>query len=556
MGLAQLSAVVHSHATSWHDGGVAVLSPNGEILALASERVGDRRKHSWDSRLAYEYLKSFPEYRPLFGGPGDRFIDNSVGLYPDEHHLFHAASTFYGSGFADAAVLVVDGQGYCTDRLVTTSLWSGTDAGLRLVEERASLGGVFAADSIGHFYTAVGTLAGMGSLHDEGKTMALAAYGRPSPFLDRLRAYAKANEDGTYWVDRRFVSTVLANTLGRELFGWAAPAPRDQILWDELVAARKRPPEVARFDQDDMDIAYAGQVILEEILLGLARRAHRLTGSSRLCLAGGVALNCVANGRILDEGPFREVFVVPAPGDDGQAIGKLLHEVRSQGLAVDTTMRTAYYGPRYPPEAVEEAVRELGDRAEHVRLSEHEVVEQTAARLAGGQVVGWWQGRSELGPRALGHRSILADPRLDGMRERINSEVKEREWFRPLAPMVPEERAAEFFELDQPSPFMTLAVKVRPSSRQLIPAVTHVDGTARVQTIRRDQDERCHRLLRRFGERTGIPVLLNTSFNRREEPLVETPTDACQAFLAMNLDALVLENHLLAKRSIGGPRPT
>ncbi|WP_188271057.1 MULTISPECIES: carbamoyltransferase [unclassified Streptomyces] len=545
---------MHSHGTSWHDGGVALLLPGGGIVALASERVGERRKHSWDSRLAYRHLRSFPAYRPYFGTPGDQCVDNSGGLVREDHHLHHAAGTFYGSGFREAAVLVVDGQGYRGDRLVTTSLWHGTPEGLTLVEERAAPSGIFAAESVGHFYTAVGALAGMGGLHDEGKTMALASYGRPSRFLDLLRRHAGTEEDGGYRVDPRFTSVVLANTIGRRDFGWPPPPPHDQVLWDEFVAARARPPEVGRFDRDDMDIAYAGQVILEEILLGLAGRAHRLTGSPRLCLAGGVALNCVANGRIVRDGPFAEVFIVPAPGDDGQAIGKLLHEARRRGLPADAVMRTAYYGPPYPESAVEAAIRSLGESVEHTRMDEAELLPETAGRLAEGQVIGWWQGRSELGPRALGHRSILADPRRPAMRAYVNTRVKDREWFRPLAPMVIEERAGEFFEPAGPSPFMALAVTVRPEKRWLIPAVTHVDGSARVQTVRADQDERCERLLRRFDERAGVPVLLNTSFNRREEPLVETPADACRAFLAMRLDALVLGDHLLVRRP--GPAPS
>ncbi|MDT9686413.1 carbamoyltransferase C-terminal domain-containing protein [Streptomyces sp. TRM76323] len=525
-----------------------MLLPDGGIVALASERVGERRKHSWDPRPAYHHLRSLPAYQPYFGGPGDQFVDNADGLHVDDHHRNHAASAFHGSGFEQAAVLVVDGQGYCGDRLVTTSIWAGTAAGLHLVEEQADPGGVFAARSIGHFYSAVGALAGMGRLHDEGKTMALAAYGGPSRFLDRLRVFAGTEEDGGYRIDPRFTTTVLANTLGRKYYGWSAPTPEDQALWDDLVAARARPPMTGCFDQDDMDIAYAGQVILEEIVLGLARRAHRLTGSTRLCLAGGVALNCVANGRVAGDGPFEELFVVCAPGDDGQAVGKLFLDVKRRALPVDTTMHTAYYGPEYSAGQIELAVREVGASVVCVRMDDSDLLPEVATRLSNGEVIGWWQGRSELGPRALGHRSILADPRRPWMRDHINSSVKEREWFRPLAPMTVEERAGEFFELDQPSPFMARAVKVRPGARALIPAVTHVDGTARVQTLRRSQDPRCYELLERFDERAGVPILLNTSFNRRDEPLVETPSDACRAFLDMNLDALVLEDRLLVKQ--------
>ncbi|MDA2811698.1 hypothetical protein O4J56_13740 [Nocardiopsis sp. RSe5-2] len=547
-----LPVLVHTHASSWHDGGAALLEPGGGITALASERVGDRRKHCWDSRVAYRHLRSLPAYRGLFGGPGDRSVDNSGGLVREGHHLYHAASGFYGSGFPDAAVLVVDGQGDCGGLLTGTSLWRAGPDGLEAVERLSTTGGEFVADSLGHFYTAVGALAGAGRLHEEGTIMALAAHGRPSRFTALVREWAGTAPDGTYRVDPRFTRAVLANTMGRWYFGWAPPAPREQAVWDAFAAARERPAGVGRFGRDEMRIAHAGQAVLEEILLGLVRRAHRLVGGDRLCLAGGVALNCVANARIVREGPFPEVFVGPAPGDDGQALGKLMLEVHRRRLPVDTALRTAYLGPRYGPEAVGEALVRFADRVRHTRLSEAALVEEAAERLAEGQVLGWWQGRSELGPRALGHRSILADPRRPGMRDRINGSVKRREWFRPPAPMVLQERAADFFDLDRPTPFMELAVPVLPERRALIPAVTHVDGSARVQTVRRDQDERCHLLLRRFAAHTGVPVLLNTSFNRRHEPLVETPDDACRAFLAMDLDALVLADRLVVRRGRTG----
>ncbi|MFC6093389.1 carbamoyltransferase [Saccharothrix lopnurensis] len=542
--------VVHGHASTWHDGGIALLTPEGEIVALASERVGERYKHHWNSGLAYHHLRGIDRYSRSFGGDDDHYIDNSVGLVPCDHHLYHAASTFFGSGYDEAAVLVLDGQGESGGHLATTSIWHGVGPDLRLVEELNPSSGPFAAESIGHFYTAVGALAGMRELYAEGKTMALAAYGRPSPLLDLLREHAGTLPDGTYRVAPGFVRAVLANTLGREFFGWGSATPEDQALWDGFVAARGAPPGNARHavTRADMDTAYAGQVILEEIVLGLAERARRLTGSTRLCLAGGVALNCVVNGRVARQSAFDQVFVVPAPGDDGQAIGKVLLEVKRRRLPVDTTMRTAYYGPRYPTSMVDRALDAVRSRVRSARLDQDDLLAEVVDRLERGEVVGWYRGRSELGPRALGHRSILADPRQPEVRDHVNSVIKEREWFRPLAPVVVEERAHEFFELDRPSPLMTFAVPVRPAARAVIPAVTHVDGTARVQTVSAEQDEVCHRLLCRFADRTGVPVLLNTSFNRRDEPLVETPADAVAAFLAMPLDALVLEDHLVTKQ--------
>jgi carbamoyltransferase len=547
-----LASIVHSHATTWHDGGVAMLLPSGEIVALAAERVGDRYKHSWSSRLAYEHLRSLPSYAPYFGGPLDRFIDSAAGLQTDGHHLYHAAGAFYGSGFDHAAVLVIDGQGPQGGHLSSTSIWRGDGSALSLVEELYPTSGHFAAQSLGHFYTAIGAMAGMTQLHDEGKTMALAAYGRPSRFLDFLRRFAGSNGDGGFRLDPRFTVGILANTLGRAYFGWEPPERGTQAVWDEFLELRGgQLPVGGTVSQDDADIAYAGQVILEEIVLGLVGRAHALVSSSNLCLAGGVALNCVANGRVVREGPFGRVFVIPAPGDDGQAIGKLLLEARRLGYAGDLEIKTAYYGPEYPASAVDAALRAARGALRRLPVRGEELLHEVAARLDRGQVVGWYQGRSELGPRALGHRSILADPRRSGMREHVNRRVKDREWYRPLAPIVIEERAADFFELRGPSPFMTIAVQVRPDRRRLLPSCTHVDGSARVQTLARAQDPRCHQLLRMFELRTGVPVLINTSFNRRGEPLVETPHDAVRAFESMALDVLALEDNLVEK--IPGP---
>jgi carbamoyltransferase len=550
-GSAARPSILHGHATTWHDGAVALLLPDGDIVSLAAERVGDRFKHSWDSRLAYDFLKAHPGYAGYFEQLADRLVDTSAGLQNDHHHTYHAASTFFGSGFARAAVLVMDGQGPQGGHLATTTIWHGIDRDLRLLMNLYPAKGHFAAQSIGHFYTAVGALAGMRGLYDEGKTMALAAYGRQSAFVEHFHRYAWSNEDGTYHIDPRFTLAVLANTLGRDFYGWDRPPPGTQDIWWELVELRGGAPGDARrsVSQVDMDIAFAGQVVLEEIALGLARYAHGVTGGEKsLCLAGGVALNCVANDRIARAGPFDRVFVVPAPSDEGQAIGKLLLEINERALPVDTAMVTPYFGPVYSEADVSAAIQDASGALACETPPFQDLLSEAARRIAAGQVLGWWQGRSELGPRALGHRSILADPRRREMRRRINTEVKNREWFRPLAPIVTAERAAEFFDIDVPSPFMARAVPVRPERRAQIPAVVHVDGSARVQTLSRAQDARCHALLRAVEAVTGIPILLNTSFNRREEPLVETPRDAVNAFLGMPLDALVLGDRLVTKR--------
>ena len=544
-----LPCIIHSHATTWHDGCVAMLLPDGAIVALAAERVGDRYKHSWNSRLAYDHLRGQTGRGRCFGGAWDRFVDSAQGLAAGHHHLYHAATAFFGSGFRESAILIVDGQGPEGEQIATTSVWRGCGTDIALVELQHTAHGRFAPESLGHFYTAIGAMAGMTDLWQEGKTMALAAYGRPSRFLDFIRHFAGSNRDGTYHVDPQFTLAMLGNTLGPRLLGWSPQPAGIQTIWDEFQSLRSPgSQDEPRPNQDDMDIAYAGQVVLEEIMVELARRVQRLTNSRLLCLGGGVALNCVANEKLRRQGPFTDVFVGPAPGDDGQAIGKLLLEIKQLHLPLDTKMEGAYFGPRYTQRQVDEAFAAAPSSLECRPIEKVLLWEEVTTRLAAGQVIGWFEGSSELGPRALGHRSILADSRDPAMRQYINAEVKHREWYRPLAPMVLEDRAQEFFVTDRPSPFMSFAVDVRPERISSLPAVTHIDGTARLQTVSRSTCPSCYELLSRFDARTGIPVLINTSFNRRGEPIVETPHDALVAFTDMKLDALVVEGNLVTRR--------
>jgi carbamoyltransferase len=543
--LSTVRPLLTSHATSWHDGGVAVLLPSGQIVALAAERVGDRFKHSWNSRLAYEHLRGRlpPE---VFGGPGDRFVDSAAGLEPDGHHLNHAASTFYASGYPSAAVLVVDGQGPAGDHLSTTTIWDACGTSIELVDDLNPGVHPFAEQSAGHFYTAVTALAGFPGLFREGSTMALAAYGRPSAFLDLFHEYVHSRPDGGYAMNPLLTRSILGHTLGPRLFGWPPPGADSVALWRRLDDLRRAAPHSPWPTADDMDIAYAGQAILEEVMLGLARRARETTGRRRLCLAGGAGLNCVANEKLRRSGLYEQVFVVPAPGDDGQALGKLYLAAAAAGLRCPP-LTTSYLGPRYTEREMARAVHEhRGDFSDARRLDERELLRECAVALSQGDLVGWFQGGSEWGPRALGHRSILADPRPADTRDRLNR-VKGREWFRPVAPLVTAEAVADFFETDEPSPFMAFAVAVRPDQTGAIPAAVHVDGTARVQTVSAEQNGLLHRLLVEFGRGSGVPILVNTSFNGSDEPIVETPGDAVRAFLRLDLDYLVLGRHLLKR---------
>ena len=540
-----MNSILASHATSWHDGGVAVLGPDDQLVALASERVGDRYKHSWNSKLAYEHLRQHlpAEY---FSSIDDHFIDNSQGLQGDGHHFYHACSAYYGSGFDDAAVLVVDGQGPAGSHVSTTTIWHGTSHKLGLVADINKSRTSFAAQSIGHFYTAVTALAGFNNLFCEGKSMALAAYGRPSPYLELFSEYMDVGPDGTPVIDPLLTTSILAHTLGPALFNWGEPTAAQAALWRRLLEMRAGDTGDSWPTQDDMNIAYAGQVILEKLMLGLARLAKTNTGSSRLCLAGGVALNCIANGRILRSGLFEDVYVPPAPADEGQAIGKLYALAVEQGRTCPPT-ETSYLGPPYSPADIDSALAERRDRVQSVRLpSTATRISEAVRLLVEGKIIGWFQGRSELGPRALGHRSILADPRDSQMRDRLNR-VKEREWFRPVAPVVTEDAAARFFAVAQPCPFMSFGAYVHPECRNRIPSATHVDGTARVQTVNKRQDPTLHQLLTSFEQKSGLPVLLNTSFNGKNEPIVETPADAIESFLSLHLDHLFLEDRLVQR---------
>jgi len=404
---------------------------------------------------------------------------------------------------------------------------------LSLLESPYLAEGDFAPQSIGHFYTAIGAMAGMKELHEEGKTMGLASYGRPSKYIDFLRKYANTNPDGSYYIDPNFIIGIFGNTLGPAHYGWSSPLPEAQKIWDEFMLMRGKSIRSANEDvsQDDMNIAFAGQVILEEIVLDLAQRTKNITGSENLCLAGGVALNSVVNGKIVQSGLFENVFIFPASGDDGQAIGKLFNDIHTLGLSVDTKTETAFYGPVYSKEQITDAIGKYQDRVEIVDIKDKDFLAEIADRISDGQVVGWFQGGSELGPRALGHRSILADPRNPNMREYINSQVKNREWYRPLAPVVTEEDVNTYFDIDTPSPFMLLVSNVREDKTDLLPAITHVDGSARLQTVSERQEPRFYKLLKQFQAKTGIPILLSTSFNRKGEPIVETPENALEAFV-------------------------
>ncbi|MDP8923177.1 MAG: carbamoyltransferase [Chloroflexota bacterium] len=424
-----------------------------------------------------------------------------------EHHVAHAASAFYPSPFERAAIMTLDGRGEC----VSTFLGRGRGTTMEKLNE------VELPHSLGFLYERVTSHLGFLNSSDEYKVMALASYGEPR-YAGRFRSLLRWREDGGYEI-----------------------APFDLT---ELVGPA-RPPK-APIEARHFDIASSLQVVLEEACLALAGWLHRRTGEQNLVLAGGVALNCVMNARLARESEFERVWVQPAAGDAGTSLGAALEvwaEQQPGGTGAERwRMESAYLGPEYDD-------REIAAALDHAKLRYRrcpDIADATAECLARGKIVGWFQGRMEFGPRALGARSIVASPTDPDMMQRMN-ELKDREDFRPVAPAVLAERAPEYFVGCTDSPFMLFVYRVRPEVAEKVPAVRHVDGTARAQTVSAASAPLFHRLISRFEERSGVPVVVNTSFNTRSRPIVCTPQDALECFYTSPIDVLAIGSYLLVK---------
>ncbi|MGR9073565.1 MAG: carbamoyltransferase family protein [Gammaproteobacteria bacterium] len=465
----------------------------------------------------------------------------------NDHHRSHAASAFFPSPFEKAAVVCLDGVG----EWATTSVWLGDGNNLTPRWE------IDFPHSLGLLYSAFTYYTGFRVNSGEYKLMGLAPYGEPvyvDLIMDRL---LDVKEDGTYRLDMRY-------------FNYATGLTMTNRKFDELFGGPPRKPE-SKITQREMDIARSIQVVTEEIVLKLMRAVHKEMGCDYLCLAGGVALNCVANGRILREGPFKDIWIQPAAGDAGGALGAALtvwHEYQNRPRKCDgfDKMRGSYLGKRFSNEEIKHYLDSVD--AKYIQLDDDDLMPKLADILAGENVVGWFNGRMEFGPRALGGRSIIGDPRSPKMQSVMNLKIKYRESFRPFAPAAKAEKVSEWFEIDRASPYMLLVAPVKKEKwlamsdaqqalfgidklnipRSEIPAVTHVDYSARIQTIHRDTNPRFHRLIDEFEKITGCPVLINTSFNVRGEPIVYSPEDAYRCFMRTEMDYLVMENILLAKR--------
>jgi carbamoyltransferase len=447
-----------------------------------------------------------------------------------EHHLAHMASAFLVSPFETAAVLSIDGFGdFCS-----TMMGKGSETKLEQIDS------VLFPHSLGLFYTSVTQYLGFVKYGDEGKVMGLAPYGEPR-YLERMLEIVQPDNNGTFQLNLDYFTH---HTRGVEMT-WDEGSPYIGRVYSDRLVDQFGPPRqpFEEITQHHRDVAASMQKCLEIHFFRILNRLHELTGCTDLCLAGGVAYNSVANGLILQNTPFREVFIQPAAGDSGTALGVAFYIWNTLlGNARGAAMTSAYLGPEYSEPELEQSLRSFGVSYEKCP----DIEDRAAELLAAGKIVGWFQGRMEFGPRALGNRSILADPREPEMKDLLNRRIKHRESFRPFAPAVLEEHVDEYFENSYPSPFMLMVFKVRPAKRPMIPATEHVDHTGRVQSVSKSANARFWKLIEAFRQRTGIPLVLNTSFNENE-PIVCSPQDALHCFATTRMDALALGDFLITR---------
>lgn len=582
----------------FHDAAVALLV-DGQLVAAAEEERFTRKKHDYEfpeqaigfclrtarlefgdldyvvffekpfikfERLLLTNMQAFPRSYQTFREAmiswlGDKLwikhrIQQHFGIAGDrilfsEHHLSHAASAFFCSPFDQAAILAVDGVG----EWATTTLSIGKGTKIDILKE------IRFPHSLGLLYSAFTAFLGFEVNEGEYKVMGMAPFGTPR-YVDKVYKVVRAHSDGSFELDMDYfqfhhsTSRTFSEKF-EQLFG--RPRDPEALFFTDGTGFPSyfgdRPKEYGALAKENAhyaDVAASIQVVTEELLLNMAHYAHKATGLKKLCMAGGVALNSVANTRILRETPFEEIYVQPSAGDGGGALGAALyghHMVLGQPRRF--VMEHAYWGEEHSSEQVAAFLGEEGIRSEHIE-DEGQLLARVVDALQDGKVLGWHQGRFEWGPRALGNRSILADARCQGMKDTVNVKIKFREPFRPFAPSVLAEQAEDYFVLADaathyPARFMLYVVDVREDKRDLLPAITHVDGTGRLQTIREEFAPRYYRLVKTFGQATGVPIVLNTSFNLRGEPIVNTPREAFHTFQRSGMDVLVLGDYLIEK---------
>ncbi|TCL57601.1 carbamoyltransferase [Kineothrix alysoides] len=457
----------------------------------------------------------------------EREINEKLGYQGDihfiKHHLSHGASSFYFSGYEDADILTVDGVGE----------WQCMTYGYADRDDINIFESVDFPDSIGLLYSAITSYLGFEVNDGEYKVMGLAPYGEANQ-VDKIYQIIEEHRDGSFKLKDEYFSYVTDDAMYsekmEELFGYKGRTPESKLL------------------QFHMDMAKSIQVVIEELLFEKAMYIYKKHPSNNLCLAGGVALNCVAVGKLHKDGPFKNVFVQPAAGDAGGAIGAAAYIYKKLFGGHIQPLKNAYLGPEYSSDYILNILDEASVNYLDFRSKEAEMLDYVSDKLVDGNVIGWFHGRMEFGPRALGARSIIADPRKEDMRDRINGMVKLRESFRPFAPSVLSHKVQEHFSIDYESPYMLETCQV--TSDLELPAITHVDGSGRLQTVTEEDNGRYARLIQKFDEKTGCPLVLNTSFNMRGEPIVCSPIDAIKCFIRSKMDVLVLEDYILLKEDI------
>ena len=551
-----------------HDS-AAVLLVNGELIAAAAEERFSRKKHTGDFPIgAIEYCLAtaginanqvneiahgfdYTPYRAAFlldpttaeqynqvfsrekllahvnqhlpGFPADR-------VHQVNHHLSHAASAYYTSGWDECLVVVIDGMGEAHSATAYHAHHNQID---KLQE-------ITAKDSIGILYSVITLHLGFDFNSDEYKIMGLAPYGDPSRYRSFFDSAVELLDNGTIRIP---VLRMNNDRDDRETYG----ATR-RYLERDLIPRRAPDDEITN---DHRDVAAALQESLDKVMLHICGHFGRTTGLRRLAMAGGVALNCTANGRLLQSGIFDDIYVQPAAGDDGSALGAALWRASRNGGVRNSRFAVPFLGPEASQAEIDKALDETKDRIETVRFASlHDTCVEAAKLIRDGRVLGWYRGRMEFGPRALGHRSILADPGHPEMRDRINAMVKMREAFRPFAPAVSLEQVQDWFEVPRgfELPYMIMTADVRPQHRAALPAITHVNGSARVQTVSKKDNSEFHALLQEVGKVTGREMVLNTSFNVKGQPIVNTPREAIDTFLGTGIEFLFLENTLVRRK--------
>ncbi len=477
----------------------------------------------------------------------DKDYKSDQNIFFSDHHLSHAASAFFPSPFKEAVVLTADGVG----EWATTTVAVGKENNLEIKKE------IHFPHSLGLLYSAFTYYTGFKVNSGEYKLMGLAPYGKPV-YEDKIKRLVDIKEDGTFRLDQKY-------------FDYATGLTMTNNKFDDLFGQKPRDPRNEKITQFHMDIAASIQKITEEIMIKLAKSIRKDYGFKNLCLAGGVALNCVANGKILKERIFDNIWIQPAAGDAGGSLGAALalwyiEQGNKRDINLNDDMKGSYLGPEFTEEEIEKELKSIG--ANYEKLNYEDLISKTSEFLSNEKAIGWFQGRMEFGPRALGGRSILGDARSDKMQKNLNLKVKYRESFRPFAPSVLREDLKEWFDMNVDSPYMLLVAFIDSDKkiemtieqkklfgidrlnlrRSVIPAVTHVDYSARIQTVNEKDNKRYYDLILKFKEKTGCPVVVNTSFNVRGEPIVCTPTDAFNCFMGTELDYLVIGNCILDKK--------